>query len=249
MADAREKNVKEEGSAAAVAEPRTSPDEGRTGSKKKKKKRRGCGFFIILLLLAAGIAAGLQASGTVDLRPYAYPIVPKIPYVGKEMSRLLAIPSTYAMTADERRAVELGEWETRIAESIRSMDEREKDLNALSDDLSAKEKTLEDERQEIAARIEALSRDMAERNAAVPGTAASGGGAAAALGEIVRTFQDMSPRNAAAILEKLDDDLAVSILDGVPQDTRGTLLARMDADRAARLTEQLTDFQKRKTQR
>ena len=59
----------------------------------------------------------------------------------------------------------------------------------------------------------------------------------------------MSPRNAAAILEKLDDELAVSILDGVPQDTKGTLLARMDADRAARLTEQLTDFQRRKTPR
>jgi flagellar motility protein MotE (MotC chaperone) len=244
MADIQERDIREEGPAAA--EPRPSPDEGRTGSKKKKKKRKGCGFFIILLLLASGVAAGLQASGAVDLRPYVYPIVPKIPYAGEEMSKLLDIPSIYAMTADERRAVELEEWEKRIAEASRSMDEREVNLAALSADIAEREKTLDDERQEIAARIEALSKDMEALNA---GAAGSGTPNSADIGEIVRTFQDMSPRNAAAILEKLDDKLAVSILDGVPQDTRGTLLARMDADRAARLTEQLTDFQSRKTPR
>ncbi|MDR0653029.1 MAG: MgtE intracellular region [Synergistaceae bacterium] len=243
MADAQERNIREE--VPAAAEPRTSPEGGRTGTKKKKKKRRGCGFFIILLL-ASGVAAGLQASGAVDLRPYVYPVVPKIPYAGEELSRLLDIPSIYAMTADERRAVELREWETRITEAVRSMDERERDLNVLSDDLSAREKILDDERQELAVRLEALSRDMEERSAAAGGAGAPD---ADEIGGIVRTFQDMSPRNAAAILEKLDDELAVSILDGVPQDTRGTLLARMDADRAARLTEQLTDLQRRRTPR
>jgi flagellar motility protein MotE (MotC chaperone) len=246
MAEAQERNMRDE--VPAAAEPRTSPDEGKTGSKKKKKKRRGCGFFIILLLLASGIAAGLQASGGVDLRPYVYPVVPKIPYVGEGLSELLGIPPIYAMTADERRAIELREWEERIAEANRSMDERESGLNALSDDLSAKERTLEADRLELAGRLEALSRDMEERGAA--GDAPRGGAPDVSdINEIVRTFQDMSPRNAAAILEKLDDQLAVSILDGVPQDIRGTLLARMDADRAARLTEQLTDFQRRRTPR
>jgi flagellar motility protein MotE (MotC chaperone) len=243
MAEAQERDIRED--IPAAAEHRTSPDEIRTVGKKKKKKRKGCGFFIILLL-ASGIAAGLQASGAVDLRPYVYPVVPKIPYVGEELSRLLAIPSIYAMTADERRAIELEEWEARIAEANRSMDERESNLNALSGDLSAREKTLDDERRELADRLEALSRDMEEQGA---GTSGAGASSPEAFGEIVRTFQDMSPRNAAAILEKLEDELAVSILDGVPQDTRGTLLARMDADRAARLTEQLTDFQRRKTPR
>ncbi|MDR2780048.1 MAG: MgtE intracellular region [Synergistaceae bacterium] len=246
MAETQERDIREE--IPAAAEPRTPPDEVRTVSKKKKKKRKGCGFFIVLLLLVSGIAAGLQASGGVDLRPYVYPIIPKIPYAGEELSKLLAIPSIYAMTADERRAVEIRDWEALIAEANRSMDEREKNLNALSDDLSAREKTLDEDRQELAGRLEALSRDMAERNAAGEGSR-SGAPSADEIGEIVRTFQDMSPRNAAAILEKLDDELAVSILDGVPQDTRGTLLARMDADRAARLTEQLTDLQRRKTPR
>jgi flagellar motility protein MotE (MotC chaperone) len=244
MADAQERDIR--GEEPAAAEPRSLPDEARTVVRKKKKKRKGCGFFIVLLLLVSGLAAGLQASGGVDLRPYVYPVVPRIPYVGKELSGLLDIPAIYAMTTEERRAVEISEWEALIAEANRSMDERERNLNALSDDLSAREKNLEDERQELADRLEALSRDMAERDAAAAG---NGTPSAAEIEQIVRTFQDMSPRNAAAILEKLDDELAVSILDGVPQDTRGTLLARMDADRAARLTEQLTDFQRRKTPR
>jgi flagellar motility protein MotE (MotC chaperone) len=227
--------------ATAAAEPSISPDEGRTGGR-KKKKRKGCGFFIIMALLAVGAAAGLQASGGVDLRPYVYPAVPKIPYIGGELAKLLAIPEVYAMTADERRRVELEEWEAGIAREVRSMDEREKDLNSLSDDLAEREKSVEDERRELAARIEALSRDMDERAAA----ARNGDAGAQGAEEIIRTFQDMSPRNAAAILEKIDDKLAVSILDGLPQDTRGTLLARMDAEIAARLTEQLTELQRRK---
>jgi flagellar motility protein MotE (MotC chaperone) len=247
MADLQERDIRDE--IPAAAEPRTSPDEVRPVSKKKKKIRKGCGFFIILLLLASGLAAGLQASGGVDLRPYVYPVVPKIPYVGDDLSKLLDIPAIYAMTADERRAVEIREWEERIAGANRSMDERESNLNALSDDLSAREKSLDIERQELADRLEALSKDMAERNAAAAGGSRGGAPNADEIEQIVRTFQDMSPRNAAAILEKLDDELAVSILDGVPQDTRGTLLARMDADRAARLTEQLTDLQRRKTPR
>jgi flagellar motility protein MotE (MotC chaperone) len=140
--------------------------------------------------------------------------------------------------------VELREWEAGIAEAVRSMDEREKNLNSLSDDLSEREKNLEDERRELAARIEALSGDLEERSA--DGTAPRSGNADAGVEEIIRTFQDMSPRNAAAILEKLDDNLAASILDGLPQDTRGTLLGRMDAEIAARLTEQLTELRGRK---
>ncbi|MDR0764221.1 MAG: hypothetical protein LBE65_01340 [Synergistaceae bacterium] len=238
MAEAREKDTGE----------KSAESEGGKAGAKKKKKRKGFGFFMILLLLASGIAAGLQASGAVDLRPYVYPVVPRIPYAGEEISRLLDIPSIYAMTADERRAMELREWEARISDAVRSMDERENNLNTLSDDLSAKEKTIEDERQELADRLDALSKDMEERGADAAGSR-SGAPNADDMGEIVNTFQGMSPKNAAAILEKLSDQLAVSILDGMPLETRGTLLSRMNADKAARLTEQLTDFQRRKTPR
>ena len=242
MAEAEERNLRED--IPAAADPKPTPAEGGFG-KKKKKKKRGCGFFLFLIMLAAGAAAGLQASGGVDLRPYVYPVVPKIPYAGESLKNLLSIPDTYAVTAEERRRVELEDWENRIAETVRSIDEREQHLNALSDDLEALGQTLESERAEIAARLEVLSGDMAERD--LDGGAPQGRNAGnTGIEETIRTFQDMSPRNAAAILEKLDEKLAVSILDGLPQDSRGTLLGRMDAEKAARLTEQLTELQKRR---
>jgi flagellar motility protein MotE (MotC chaperone) len=122
------------------------------------------------------------------------------------------------------------------------MDQREQDLNILSGDLAAREQSLDDQQEELAAKLEALSDDMGERGAGAP----QGGANDTGIDETIRTFQDMSPRNAASILEKLNEDLAVTILDGLPQDTRGTLLGRMDAEIAARLTEQLTELQRRR---
>ncbi|MDR1965448.1 MAG: MgtE intracellular region [Synergistaceae bacterium] len=240
MADLMEKDAIDE---SATPDPRPARDTGKPG--KKKKGKRGCGFFLVLMLLAIGLAAGLQASGGVDLRPYVYPIVPHIPGVGQELAGLLAIPEKYALTAAERRRIELDEWEARIAESARSLDEMERNLSALSGDLAEKEQSLDAQRDEVAARLEALSNDMAGRGIGL-GAEPPGSADKSAIDETIRTFQDMSPRNAAAILEKLDENLAVSILDGLPQDARGTLLGRMDAEVAARLTEQLTELQRRK---
>ena len=242
MAEAQERNLRED--IPAAPDPKPASEEAGYW-KKKKKKKSGCGFFLFLIMLAIGAAAGLQASGGADLRPYVYQVVPKIPYVGESLKDLLSIPDTYAMTAEERRRVELEDWENRIADTVRSIDEREQHLNALSDDLGALGQTLESERAEIAARLEALSGDMAERGLDA-GAPQGGNTGDTGIEETIRTFQDMSPRNAASILEKLDEKLAVTILDGLPQDSRGTLLGRMDAEKAARLTEQLTELQKRR---
>ncbi|MDR1651290.1 MAG: MgtE intracellular region [Synergistaceae bacterium] len=239
MAELQDRNTAEERPAAP--ESSLTPEGGKTG-KKKKKKRRGCGFFLILLLLAVGAAAGIQMSGGVDLRPYVYPVVPRIPEIGPGLAELLDIPDVYALSSEERRRVELEEWGRRIAESSRSLDQMERDLESRSDDLAVREAELDAQREEIAARLEALSGDAEERE---PGSGASGTNTAG-IDETIRTFQDMSPKNAAAILERLNEDLAVAILDGLPQDTRGNMLGRMDAGTAAKLTERLTELQKRR---
>ena len=242
MADTDERNFIDDESAAP--ESKAAPPKISAG-RKKKKKNNGCGFFLLLMLLAVGVASGLHASGAVDLRPYVYSVVPRIPYVGETLKDLFAIPDVYAMTADERRRVELDEWENRIAAAVRSMDEREQNLNVLSDDLGTFERSLEYRSAEIAARLEELNAEIASRDAN-PAMQRGTGADDRSIEETIRTFQDMSARNAASILERLDENLAVSILDGLPQDTRGTLLGRMDADKAARLTEQLTELQRRR---
>ena len=242
MADLDERNYTDESAA-----PESRPASARNGAGgKKKKKNRGCGFLLLLMLLATGAAAGFHVSGAVDLRPYVYPVVPMIPYVGETLADMLDIPEIYTMTADERRRLELEEWENRIAETVRSIDERERNLNLLSAELDELERILDAEREVLAAREEALNEDI-EAGGMDPGGPQGGtGDDAADIQDTIRTYQDMSPRRAASILERLDEDLAVTILDGMPLDTRGILLGRMDADIAARLTEQLSDLQRRR---
>jgi flagellar motility protein MotE (MotC chaperone) len=230
MAEAQEKDK----SAIEPATPETAaPEKPR---KKKKKKKRGCGFFILLILLAAGVSAGLQASGNVDLRPFVYSIVPRIPKVGEPLKKALEIPDVYSLSTEERRRQELDEWEGMIAESMRSLDAREQDLEKVSNDLSARERDLDSERENLAARLEALSNDIASGE-----TESVSESQAGEIEDIIGTFGQMSARNAAAIVEKLNPNLAVAILEGLPEDSRANILGRIEAATAALLTERLSE--------
>lgn len=224
----------------AAAQDSRSGEKNGKKKEKKKKKKRGCGFFITLLLLTCGLAAGIQASGRFDFRPMLFPLIPKIPKVGEPLASFLDIPPEYSLTVEERRKMELDEWERELANMARSLDIRESELDALSEDLSTRESELDGARGELAAKLEALSNDMASGG----GISASAAAGSEEIGDIVKTFEEMSPKNAAAILEKLNPNLAVAVLDGLPEDFRAKALGRMEAAAAAELMEQLNELQK-----
>jgi flagellar motility protein MotE (MotC chaperone) len=195
----------------------------------------------LLALLAIGASAGLQASGGFDFRPAVYPIVPKIPRVGDSLKELLNIPDDIDFTPEERRRRENAEWDEIIAESIRSLDARQKALDSISMDLDTKEQDLEYEREELAAKLEALSNDIgSDEDASLSGAQQS------EIREIIGTFGQMSVRNASAIVEKLSPNLAVAVLEGLEEEARANILGRMDAAVAANLTERLTALYREK---
>ncbi len=229
MADnSRDKDIMQDESAA----PESRDDKATSKDGKKKKKKRGCGFFILALLLASGAAAGIQASGGYDFRPYVYEAVPKIPKVGNTLAGLLGVPEIYSLTVDERRRIELDEWERKIALEVRSVDQGLKGVAKASKDISLREKQLEADQLELAQKLEALSADA-------PASSGSDG-KEAELEEVIKTVKEMSPKNAAAILEKTDPNLVVTVLEGMPQDTRAKILGRMTPELAAKLMEQLS---------
>lgn len=238
MADLQNRNLDDNIGSAAQDSP-SPPEGGKKG--KKKKKSKGCGFFLLMLLLIAGVAAGMQAVGAADFRPWVYRVVPRIPLAGGALQRWLRIPERYAMTADELRRLELHEWELEIAAQVRSMDMRARSMDVVSSDLAAKEAELAVRLAEVAARLSALSDDM-RGNPNGDLTDAQ----RAEIAETIRTFEEMSPKNAAAILEKLNATLAVAVMDGLPEENRAKILGRMEAATAARLTERLADLQKRR---
>ncbi len=59
---------------------------------------------------------------------------------------------------------------------------------------------------------------------------------------VVKTYEKMSPDEAAAQFEQLDEEMAVKILSKMKERKAAALLARMSPERAARLIERLTSF-------
>jgi flagellar motility protein MotE (MotC chaperone) len=197
----------------------------RPAAPKKKQKRGKGGLLFLLLLLALGVGTGLHFSGVWDARPLLWGIVPKIPYVGEPLSRVMRIPEQYTLTVAERRAYELAEWQRRL-------DERERDLRARE---SAVETASSD--------IQALSGRLAQREAEAQRSDEQQQETAASesdrklIDQVAKTYQDMSPRNAAQIVEQVSESLAVELLQKLPVDVRGSILGKMSPKKAARLTE------------
>jgi len=190
---------------------------------RKKKKLSKASIFFIFLLLAAGVGAGLHFSGMWDARPLVWSVVPQIPYIGAPVANFFGIPEQFTLTVAERRVFEQNERQRRLDEWERDLAEREAALGTTLVDIIARSEQLAGI--EAAARYAALSaedRDVATQEEIV---------------RIRRDFTTMSARNAAQIAEELREDLAVEILQGMPNEARASILGRMDARRAARLVD------------
>ncbi|MCF4150617.1 MgtE intracellular region [Dethiosulfovibrio sp. F2B] len=218
-----------------MAEDRNVQDPIDEGNEKRKEKKKtaskGLRRFMLLLFLLVGVAGaaiGLQFSGVWDARPLLYSIVPKLPYVGDRLSDLLEVPEVYTMTVEERRRYELRLWEDRLAEKELSLDELERRLVALSSDLSARRDRIEIDEARIISMDQSpeSEKELSELEKAD-------------FERVVRTYQEISARRAAKIVESLDPALAVKILRSLPEDDSAKILGRMDAAKAAWLTEQL----------
>ncbi len=209
----------------AEQEPQETPPRP---PKKKKKKSRWLGLLLAFLLVL-GALFGLHVSGVVDLRPIIYTTVPRIPVLGKRLGKLLSVPERYAMTAVERRRLELEEYEKSVMDKLRELEAQKTAVEAASQDLAAREAKLR-------ARELALQ-EAAQRVSGSQGSAVSSNDDS--FEELIQIFQEINPRRGSEILMQLPKALAVRILKALPQDQAASLLGRMDATKAAELTEQL----------
>ena len=201
--------------------------------KKKKKKKLGkLTIFLWLVLLALGTGVGMHLSGIWDGRPLFWSIVPNIPYVGKQLAEFFQVPEYYALSVGERRAVELEQWQRRLDERERHL--QDGDLNRLAD-FENKEIALLELSRDIDQKMRRLRR--MEANANAQDANAPSQAELDLMNQVARTYQDMSARNAAKIVEQLRDNLAVELLKKLPNDARASILGKVKATKAARLTE------------
>lgn len=209
---------------------KTTPAEDKAALKKEKEKKQKSKkrllMFLLLMALPASLA-GLHLSGTWDARPIVFSLAPKLPYIGDRLVQLLDIPPVYTMTVEERRMFELRQWEDLLDRREVRLDELSARLGILSSDLL--------ERGQAIAKAE---EDLAAKETVVPDEELSQS-EKELFDRIVRTYQEISARRAAKIVENLSPELAVRILRALPEDEGANILGRMDAPKAAWLTEQL----------
>lgn len=216
-----------------AAPEQTVPSEPVVIRKKKKKKKLGkMTFFFWMILLALGTATGMHLSGIWDGRPLFWTIIPRIPYFGPQLSEFFQVPEFYALSVGERRAVELEQWQRRLDAQERALEESDIERLAVY------------ENREIA--LMELSRDVARRQRRLrtqenaQATQESDNPTESEqelMNQVARTYQDMSARNAAAVVEQLRDSLAVELLMKLPNDARASIMGKIKPTKAARITE------------
>jgi flagellar motility protein MotE (MotC chaperone) len=204
------------------------PKEASPRPLKKKRKSRWFGLLLVFLLVL-GVLFGLHASGVADLRPIIYTTVPRIPVLGGRLGKLLSVPERYALTAVERRRLELEEYEKSVMDKLKELEAQRAAIEAASQDLAAREARLRER--------ELALQEAAQRASGSQGSAASSNDGS--FEELVQIFQEINPRRGSEILTRLPKELAVRVLKALPQDQAASLLGRMDAAKAAELTEQL----------
>ncbi|NLL36941.1 MAG: hypothetical protein GX256_05400 [Fretibacterium sp.] len=200
-------------------------EDSRKKPTKKARKRSRFMMFLLFLLLLTGVTTGLHLSGLWDMRPLFWGTIPKIPYVGEPLARFFDVPQQYTLNVAERRSLELEEWQKRLDERETLLSQQKGQLSAVSDDLEARAQHLHERESELlnlsAERSEGEVTE-AEKNL---------------INQVAKTYQDMSARNAAQIVEQLRENLAVELLYKLPVDARASILGKMKPQKAARLTE------------
>lgn len=210
--------------------------------KKKKKKSLGKMTFLLwLILLGIGTATGMHLSGIWDGRPLFWTLIPKVPYFGQQLSEFFRVPEFYALTSTERRAVELEQWQRRLDALERSLESRDVDRMAvyesrelalveLSRDIARKQRRLRQQEEE-----QTVAANNNENNPNAPTETEQ-----ELMNQVARTYQDMSARNAAAVIEQLRDPLAVELIKKLPNDARASIMGKLKPAKAARITELMT---------
>ena len=220
-----------------VAEQPTQEQAAPVRKKKKKKKLGKITFLFWLLLLALGTATGMHLSGIWDGRPLFWTLIPKVPYVGQQLSEFFQVPEFYALTANERRAVELEQWQRRLDALERSLESRDVDRMAVYE---SRELALVELSRDVARRQRRLRAQEDEQNTSANNPDAPTETEQELMNQVARTYQDMSARNAAAVIEQLRDPLAVELIKKLPNDARASIMGKLKPAKAARITELMT---------
>lgn len=187
-------------------------------TKKHNKFQWFLAVIVIPTLFALVVAAIVASFAGVDVWGKVTEYSEKIPFIA----------------SDEGKSVKqkTEELEMHITDLNAEIEFRDDTITVLESDIDRKQQEIEEltlEKEQLEKQMEDLMN--AEGNVNETQT----------LNEITRTFENMSARKAAPILESMNENDALMILSSLKSDTLGALLEKMNPEVAAKFTTLLTN--------
>lgn len=196
----------------------------------------------MIKLVMTGLAAAVLALGLALVLSSPAGMPGPTPALAQEKTGDKAAPAAGAETADE--AARLGgeeggtpssmQYDPRILSLI---EQKRAELEQEEDRLARQRQELEKLQLEINGRIDELKK---VQNALEELVKVEQNQREDRLRQLVKTLTNMKPASAAAVIGKLDDQMAVDIFARMPSRTAGAVMAALKPDQAARIGEMLT---------
>ncbi len=203
----------------------------------------GLGKLLTVLLVLGTVKLGVLGAWsllTLDLTVQPPPGSPqpeshaRLSEPGKPQPRVkVSVPAAQAADAGTRAAEEQVDASGSLAEQWDTLHQKEQKLRRREKALQELEQELDKKlarQEELKTRLEEIiqeARVLKDEK----------------IKHLVDVYSNMQPEQAARVLETVDQTIAVKILAGMRGRTAGEILSFVQAEKAARLSEDLTDFQ------
>lgn len=176
-------------------------------------------FFVVIFIpsIFALIVAGLVATVA------GINVVEKV----KEFSEILPFVPT---EEEVNQAQKMNDMETKLSKLQTEVKEREEAIKTLENEIEGKDKelvTLKLEKEQLQMQIDKLLSAEGESQQS--------------FAEIVSTYENMSAKKAAPIISRMNEKEALKILTSLKPDTLAAILEKMETDVAAKYTVLLTN--------
>lgn len=157
-------------------------------------------------------------------------------YKPGETSRPVLVEAGLALAQEEQKSdpePASSEQEVNVGDELMRLRQREEDLDRRERNLRMLEQEIDEKLEELE-RLEASLGQMLEEADVLKDQK---------IKHLVDVYANMKPQQAAQVLETLDESIAVKILAGMRGRQAGDILTNVDSQKAARLSELLTEMQ------
>lgn len=209
---------------------------GKTGSGHKQRPailgtlspRNAAVIFIVLVLASIKI---VFSTGLVDASTSATTAVASTDVAPAPMTTVPLSPITPPELTSSHWSESEKELLTQLDSRRVELEKRRELLEAREADLGAKEQALSEQLVELRSLQRKLDELRREKDQIKESR----------LEQLATVYGSMDPQEAAPLIGKLDDEIALSLLQRMPTKRMGQILGMMDSERAVALTKSLTD--------